>query len=99
MQLEKALQLNPASSEARFQLASVLRSLGQKDQANEELKVFQQKKAETVKQDVAGVKVNQANQHLVIGEVQKALDLYREALAEDPRSSCRGPVPWLYRAC
>ena len=87
VQLEKALQLNPASSEARFQLASILRSLGQKDQANEELKVFQQKKAETVKQDVAGVKVNQANQYLVTGEVQKALNLYREALAEDPNNS------------
>lgn len=86
VQLEKALQINPNSSEARFQLASVLRSLGEKDQANEELKVFQKKKAETVQQDVAGVKVNQANQYLTTGEVQKALDLYREALAQDPNN-------------
>ena len=83
-QLEKALQINPSSSEARFQLASVLRTLGQKDQANQELKVFQQKKADTVKQDVAGIKVNQANEYLVTGEVQKALDLYREALTDNP---------------
>ena len=87
VQLEKALQLNPDSSEARFQLASVLRSLGQKDQANEELKIFQQKKEESVKEDVAGTKVNQANQYLVTGEVQKAIDLYRKALAEDPRNA------------
>ena len=87
VQFEKALQINPASNEARFQLSSVLRSLGQKEQANEQLKVFQQKLSETVKQDVAGVKINQANQYLETGDVQKALDLYRESLTEDPTNA------------
>ena len=54
-ELEKAVALDPNSSEARFQLASVLRSMGQPDQAREELKVVQAKKAEDVRQDVAGV--------------------------------------------
>lgn len=86
-QLEKALQLKPDSSEARFQLANVLRSLGRQDQATEQLKIFEQKKQETVQQDVAGTKANQANQDLQSGEVQKAIDLYKESLAQDPNNA------------
>lgn len=86
-ELERALQLNPDSSEARFQLASVLRSLGQQDQAHEELKVLQQKKAADVKQDVASVKASQANEDLQSGDPQKAVALYREALANDPNNA------------
>ncbi len=61
--LEKAVQLNPTSSEARFQLAAVLRSLGQEERARKELEGFQEKKQQSVKEDVAGTKVNQANEH------------------------------------
>ena len=86
-ELEKALQLNPDSSEARFQLASVLRTLGQQDQAHEELQVLQQKKAATVKQDVAAVSASQANQDLQSGDAQKAVDLYRASLANDPKNA------------
>jgi tetratricopeptide (TPR) repeat protein len=86
-ELEKALQLNPDSSEARFQLASVLRTLGQQDQAHEELKVLQQKKADNVKQDVAQVSANQANQDLETGDPQKAVALYRASLVNDPKNA------------
>lgn len=85
-QLETALKLKPDSSEARFQLASVLRSMGLKEQADAQLKIFQTGKNESVSQDVAGVKVNQANQYLTSGEVQKAVALYREAIAADPKN-------------
>ena len=87
VQLEKALQLNPTSNEARFQLHYVLRSLGQKEQADQQLKAFQQKLSDTVNQDVAGVKVNQANQYLETGDVQKALQLYRESFVQDPNNA------------
>jgi tetratricopeptide (TPR) repeat protein len=82
--LEKAVQLNAASSEARFQLVAVLRSLGQEQRAGEELEGFQEKKQQSVKEDVAGTKVNQANEYLQAGEYQRAADLYREALAQNP---------------
>jgi tetratricopeptide (TPR) repeat protein len=82
--LEKAAQLNPASSEARFQLAAVLRSLGQEQRAREELEGFQEKKQQSVKEDVAGTNVNQANEYFQAGEYQRAADLYREALAQNP---------------
>lgn len=86
-QLEKALQLNPDSSEARFQLAAVLRALGQQDQAHETLKVLQQKKAASVKQDVATISASQASQDLQSGDAQKAVDLYRTSLVNDPNNA------------
>ena len=82
-QFDKALQLNPASSEVRFQLAAVLKTLGQKEKAREELKLFEQKKQESIEADVAGAKTNQANEYLRVGEIQRAVDKYREAIAED----------------
>ena len=86
-QLEKAVQLKPSSSEASFQLAAVLRSLGQEEQARQELKAFEEKKQATVKEDVAGTKVNQANEYLQSGDAQHAVDLYRQAIVEDPKNA------------
>jgi tetratricopeptide (TPR) repeat protein len=86
-QLEKALQLKPASSEARFQLMSVLRTLGEGEKASEELRSFEQQKEETVNQDVAGVKANQANEFMRNGETQRAVDSYREAITDDPKNA------------
>ncbi len=85
--LEKAVQLNAASSEARFQLAAVLRSLGQEQRAREELEGLQEKKQQSVKEDVAGTKVNQANEYFQAGEYQRAADLYREALGQNPENA------------
>src|SRR5437660_5841252 len=84
VQLEKAVQLNSSSSEARFQLAVVLRGLGQEQRARQELETFQQRKQQSVKENVAGTKVNQANEYFQAGEYQRAADFYREALAADP---------------
>ena len=84
VQLQKALDLNPASTEARFQLAAVLRGLGQEQEARDQLAVFQQTKQQSVQENVAGTKVNEANEFLRAREYQRAADLYRESLAEDP---------------
>jgi tetratricopeptide (TPR) repeat protein len=86
-ELERALQLNPDSSEARFQLAAVLRTLGQQNEAHQELNILQQKKAATVKQDVAAVSASQANQDLQSGDPQKAAALYRASLVNDPNNA------------
>jgi tetratricopeptide (TPR) repeat protein len=84
VQLEKAVQLNSTSSEARFQLAAALRSLGQEQRARKELEDFQERKQQSIKENVAGAKVNQANEYFQAGEYQRAVDVYREALAQDP---------------
>jgi tetratricopeptide (TPR) repeat protein len=86
-QLEKALQLKPGSSEAQFQLVSVLRTLGEGEKANQELQSFEHQKEETVNQDIAGVKANQANELMRNGDVQRAVDLYREAISDDPKNA------------
>jgi tetratricopeptide (TPR) repeat protein len=84
VQLEKAVDLNPASSEARFQLAAALRTLGQEERARRELATVQQSKQRSVEENVAGTKVNLANEFFQSGQYQRAADLYRESLAQDP---------------
>jgi len=86
-QFDKALQINPASSEARFQRAAVLRTLGQKEEATEELRVVEQQKEQSFRQDIAGTKTNQANGYFQAGEIQRAVNLYRDAIAEDPNNA------------
>ena len=85
MQLEKAQQLKPDSAEVRFQRASVLRALKQYDRAREELKIFEQQKQDSVKETVAGTEANQANTYLESGDARKAVEIYREALRNDPK--------------
>ena len=87
VQLEKAVQLNPTSGEAHFQLAGVLRALGQEEKARQELQIVGQKREETVKEDIAGTKANQANQYLQSGDPQRAVSVYREAIAQDPNNA------------
>ncbi len=82
VQLEKAVQLKPDSSEAHFQLAAVLRSLGQEQKAQENYRPFQQQKQESIKENVAGTKVNQANEYLQSGRISAR----RRSL---PRGHCR----------
>ena len=48
-------------------------------------KVFTEAKQQDANLDVAEVKSNQANADLQAGDAQKAVDLYREALAGDPK--------------
>lgn len=86
-QLEKALQLNPGSSEARFQLAVTLRSLGLQDQAREEFKIIQQKKEEAFELGTVTTTLNKANQSLEKADAQNAVEMYRQSIAQDPTNS------------
>jgi Flp pilus assembly protein TadD len=86
-QLQKALQLDPNFNDARFQLVFALRALGRLEESREQLKIFTEAKQRDVKLNVAEVKGNQANADLQAGDAQKAVDLYREALADDPKNA------------
>ncbi len=86
-QLEKALQIDPSSDEAHFRLATVLRSLGLPEEAKKQLNIYQSISAERAKKAVAANKATQAREFLQIGEVQKAVDLYNQAIQETPRDA------------
>jgi predicted Zn-dependent protease len=85
--LEKALKIDPNSSKVQFLLATVHRGLGKQDQARDELSAFQKRKAEEGQQLAAVVKASQGNQDLETGDPQKAVAMYRDALAQDPNNA------------
>jgi tetratricopeptide (TPR) repeat protein len=85
-ELEKAVRLDPASAEAHFQLASVLRSLSLQDEARAQLSIYHSLKAERAHQDVAAAKAKEAKESLSKGDAPKAVQLYREAIENDPKS-------------
>jgi len=85
--LQKALQLDPNFNDARFQLVFALRALGRQEESREQLKIFTEAKQKDANLNAAGVKGNQANADLQAGDAQKAVDLYREALANDPKNA------------
>jgi Flp pilus assembly protein TadD len=85
--LQKALQLDPNFNDARFQLVFALRALGRQEESREQLKIFTEAKQKELKSEAGGVKSNQADADLQAGDAQKAVDLYREALANDPKNA------------
>src|SRR5205823_4567372 len=85
--LEKALKADPNSSKVQFQLAGVHRALGKQDQASAELSAFQQQKAQERQQLAAVVKANQGNEDLQTGDARKAVEMYRDAISQDPNNA------------
>src|SRR5260370_6708908 len=61
--------------------------MGDAEQARAELRTFENEKRESISQNVAETKAGQANQYLQTGEVQRAVTLYREAIADDPKNA------------
>lgn len=86
-QLEKAILLGGHDPQIRFELAAVLRALGETQQAEEQFKLYQQEAQ--VKSDLtqAAAKAAFADQKLAAGDVQQAVDLYREALKAAPNEA------------
>jgi Flp pilus assembly protein TadD len=86
-QFEKAVALDPTQAEAHFHLAQVLRSLGQADRAQEQLKLFQECQQATVKLALGQTKAGQAAQALKDGHADQAAALYREAVEAQPQNA------------
>jgi len=85
--LEKALQINPDSSEARFQLQAYCARWASETRHVKSLKLFEQKKQESRQETVARTKADQANQYLQAGDARRAVELYLEAIVEDPKNA------------
>jgi len=86
-QLEKAIALGSHDPQVRFELASVLRALGEDEQAREQLKLYQQEAQAKSDLTQAAAKAAFADQKLAAGNVNEAVDLYREALAAAPQEA------------
>jgi Flp pilus assembly protein TadD len=83
-QLEKAVALNPDDAHAHFELAQVLRSLGEEDDAKAQLRLYQDRAQAEVKRALAANKSSQAEKALRSGDAKSAVSLYQEAVAARP---------------
>src|SRR5215469_326713 len=86
-QFEKALALGAFEAQVRFEYAKVLKTLGQTELAAEQLKLYQQEQKAQADRTVARMKMTQADKELAQGDPQKAVGLYRDAVAVLPDSA------------
>jgi tetratricopeptide (TPR) repeat protein len=83
-QLQKAIDLDPNEPESHFALARVLRKLGETDAAQQQLLLYQKQLKDKSDQSLAAQKSTQAAEAVRAGDKQKAVALYREAIAVLP---------------
>ena len=88
--LEKALELGNTEPETRFELANVLRALGQTDEAKQEMLRYQQAVKDSNNASLAVSKAAEAAQALSKGDAQRAVQLYREAFDATPGNALIG---------
>ncbi len=85
-QFQKAIELGANEPEVRFELAKVLRTLGETDEAQEQLKLYQKNLKEESDKSLAILKSTQAEEAVKAGDNRKAADLFREACAALPEN-------------
>jgi tetratricopeptide (TPR) repeat protein len=83
-QLQKAVALDPTEPESHFELAKVLRKLGETDAAQQQLLLYQKQLKDKSDQSLAAQRSTQAAEAVRAGDKQKAVALYREAIAVLP---------------
>jgi len=71
-QLQRALEIRTDSSEARFQIANVLKALDLRDESNKEMGEFRQRKQHSVDENIAAAAGNDANNLLSRGDPKSA---------------------------
>jgi Flp pilus assembly protein TadD len=87
VQLEKAVEMGATEAQVRIELAKVLRTLGENDEAQKQLKLYQQKLKDDDDQEQAVLKATGAAQAAKDGDNRKAAELYREACALEPHDA------------
>jgi Flp pilus assembly protein TadD len=83
-QLQKMIELGPTEPESRFELAKVLRKLGETEAAQQQLVLYQKQLKDKFDHALAAQKSTQAAEAVRAGDKQKAVALYREAIAVLP---------------
>lgn len=87
IQLEKALALGRDEPQIHFELAKVLRTLDQAEEAQQQMALFQQKLKQESDRALAVSEASEAAEAVKAGDNQKAAGLYREACADDPQNA------------
>ena len=86
LHLEKAIELGATEPQIRFKLASVLRALGESEEAQEQLKLYQQELQDQNNRTLAASKAAQGDKEFAGGDPQKAVAFYREAVGATPNN-------------
>ena len=89
-QLEQAIALGDKDPETHFELANVLRALGDADGAREEMLRYQTAVKEKDADALAVSKASEASLALDKGDAKRAVQLYREAFAATPNDALLG---------
>ena len=90
LHLEKAIELGNTEPETHFELASVLRALGETDDAKQEMLRYQQAVKDKDSTTLAVSKAAEAAQALTKGDTQRAVELYKEAFDAAPKNALIG---------
>ena len=85
--LHKALEIQPESAAAKFQLMNVYRNLGMTDRAQKLADELQSEKSATVNHDLGNTFGDAANNLMSAGKYNEAMQQYRLALKADPRNA------------
>lgn len=90
-ELRKAIALGDAQPETHFELAKALRTQGDNDGARQEMVLYQQRIQAETATSTAASKIAQGDQAMDKGDIQVAIQRYREALAITPDNPM---IPW-----
>jgi tetratricopeptide (TPR) repeat protein len=85
--LQKAIELGDTEPAVQYELAMVLKSLGETEQAQEKLRTFQAMRKAEADQTLAVSKIESGDRAMASGDAASAVALYREALADDPNEA------------
>lgn len=89
-ELEKAIEMGNKEPETRFELAGVLRALGDTDGARTQMLAYQQAVKDKDNTSLAVSKSAEAELALSKGDAQRAVDLYRQAFTATPQNALIG---------
>ena len=85
--LEKAIELGDNEPAVQYELAKVLQSLGETDQSQERMRIFQGMRKAEADRTLAVGKIESGDRALAAGDAAEAVALYKEALADDPNEA------------
>jgi tetratricopeptide (TPR) repeat protein len=85
--LEKAIELGDSEPAVQYELAKVLQNLGQAEQAQQKLRLFQEMRKAEADRSLAADKIDAGDRAMAAGDGAQAVALYREALSNDPNEA------------